>query len=140
YAHPCEFTFRLRKYAKPARSCFLQPCRVRSPVRVYLHASQVRKAGWLMLLATLSGLPPARVYFQASKVRGAYSLVLPATLPGLLTHTNLRSCLVSSPSLLARASFDLAGSAHPREFTFMLRKFAETAGSFLLRPCRVCSP
>ncbi|OWM84140.1 hypothetical protein CDL15_Pgr010570 [Punica granatum] len=83
YAHPCEFNFMLRKYAEPARSCFFQPCRVCSPVRVYFHASQVRGAGWLMLLATLSGL---------------------------LTRASLLSCFASSPSLLARAYYNLAGS------------------------------
>ncbi|OWM80232.1 hypothetical protein CDL15_Pgr029164 [Punica granatum] len=52
----------------------------------------------------------------------------------------LLSGIESSQSLLARVSCNLARSAHPCEFTFMLRKFAEPAGSYFLRPCRVCSP
>ncbi|PKI33042.1 hypothetical protein CRG98_046567, partial [Punica granatum] len=194
-AHPCEFTFTLRKYAEPARSCFLHPCRVCAPVRVYFHASQVRRAYLVVLLATLPGLltrtsllscfasfprllarsscdldgsahpcectitirkyaeparscflqprrncSPVRVYFQASQVRRACSVVLLATRPNMLTRTSLHLCYECSPSQLARASFDHARSAHPCEFTFMLRKFAETAGSFFLRPCRVSSP
>ncbi|PKI38832.1 hypothetical protein CRG98_040777 [Punica granatum] len=103
----------LRKFAKPAGSCFFRPCRVCSPVRIYFHDSQVR---------------------------GACSLVLPATLPGLLTRASLLSCFASSPSLLARASFDHAGSAHPYEFTFMIRKYAEPARSCFLQLCRDCSP
>ncbi|OWM84138.1 hypothetical protein CDL15_Pgr010568 [Punica granatum] len=97
-AHRCEFTFMLRKVAEPARSCFLQPYRVCSPVRVYFHA------------------------------------------PGLLTCGSLLSCFASSRSLLARASFDLAGSPHPCDFTFILPKFVETAGSFFMRPSQVYSP
>ncbi|PKI73218.1 hypothetical protein CRG98_006353 [Punica granatum] len=112
-AHPCEFTFILRKFADSARSCFLRPCRVCSPVRVYFNASQVRPACWLVPLVTL---------------------------PGLLTRASLLSCFASSPSLLARASYHHAGSAHPCEFTFMLRKSAEPARSCFLEPCRVCSP
>ncbi|PKI18442.1 hypothetical protein CRG98_049284, partial [Punica granatum] len=103
----------LPKFDEPARSCFFRPCRVCPPVRVYFHASQVRRACWL---------------------------VLHATLPGLLTRASLLSCFASSPCLLALASCDLAGSAHTCEFTFILRKFAEPAGSFFLRHCRVCSP
>ncbi|PKI55754.1 hypothetical protein CRG98_023845 [Punica granatum] len=34
----CEFTVLLRKFAEPAHSCLLQPCRVCSPVRVYFSA------------------------------------------------------------------------------------------------------
>ncbi|OWM80231.1 hypothetical protein CDL15_Pgr029163 [Punica granatum] len=108
---PCEFTFMLHKFAEPAGPRFWQPCRVFSPVRVYFHASQVRRACWLVLLATL---------------------------PGLLTRARLLSCFASSSSLLARASCYLAGSAHPYEFTFRHRKFAEPARSCFLRHCRVC--
>ncbi|PKI31321.1 hypothetical protein CRG98_048288, partial [Punica granatum] len=196
-AHPCEFTFMHRKFAEPAFSFFLRPCRVCSPVRAYFHASQVRGACSLVLLATLAGLltcaslllcftsspslfghascdlgryahpckftfwlrklrkfaepafsfflrpcrvcSPVRAYFHASQVRGACSLVLLATLSGLLTHASLLSCFASSQSGLARASCDLAGSAHTCEFTFRLRKFAEPAGSFFLSPYLVCS-
>ncbi|PKI32235.1 hypothetical protein CRG98_047374, partial [Punica granatum] len=112
-AHPCEFTSLLRKFAEPARSRLLQPCRVCSPVRVYFFASQVRRACSLAPLATL---------------------------PGLLTRASLLLCFASSPSLLARASCNLAGSAHPCEFTFLLRKFAEAARSCLLQTCLACSP
>ncbi|PKI64272.1 hypothetical protein CRG98_015335, partial [Punica granatum] len=169
-AHPCEFTFLLRNFAEPARSCLLQPCRVCSPVRVYFSASLVRRACSLLHLATLPGQltraslffcfacspsllarascnlagsahpSPARVYFSASHVRRACSLVPLATLPGLLTRASLLFCFASSPSLLAPASCNLAGSAHPREFIFLLRMFAEPARSCLLQPCRVCSP
>ncbi|PKI55979.1 hypothetical protein CRG98_023635 [Punica granatum] len=193
-AHPCEFTFMLPKFSKPSHSCFFRPCRVCSPMRVYFHASQVRRACWLVLLATLPGLvtrasllscflsspslparascdlvgsahtcdftfmlrkfaepagsfflrhcrvcSPVRVYFHASQLRGACSRVLLVTFPALLTRASLLSCFTSSRSLLARASFDLVGSPHPCDFTFMLRKFVETAGSFFLRPCWVCS-
>ncbi|PKI44523.1 hypothetical protein CRG98_035086, partial [Punica granatum] len=194
-AHLCEFTFRLRKFAEPARSCLLQPCLVCSPVRVYFSASQVRRACSLVPLATLPGLltcasllfgfasspsllarascnlawsahlceftfrlrkfaeparscllqpclvcSPVRVYFSASQVRRACSLVPLATLPGLLTCASLLFGFASSPSLLARASCNLAWSAHLCEFTFRLRKFAEPARSCLLQPCLVCSP
>ncbi|PKI44479.1 hypothetical protein CRG98_035130 [Punica granatum] len=194
-AHPCEFTFFLPKFAEPAGSCFFRPCRVYSPELVYFHALQVRRACWLVLLATVPGLlarasllscftcstslldraschragsapscdftlmlrefaepagscvllpcwvcTPVRAYFHASQVHQACSLVLLATLPGLLTRASLLSCFASSPSLLARASCDLTGSAHPCELTFMLRKFTKPARSCFLRPYRVCSP
>ncbi|PKI49852.1 hypothetical protein CRG98_029763 [Punica granatum] len=103
----------VRKFTEPTRSPLLQPCRVCSPVRVYFHASQVRRACSLASLATL---------------------------PGLLTHASLLLCFASSPSQLARASRNLAGSAHRCEFIFMLRKFAEPAHLPLLQLCRVCSP
>ncbi|PKI18438.1 hypothetical protein CRG98_049288 [Punica granatum] len=61
-------------------------------------------------------------------------------MPGLLTRASLLSCFASPPSLLARASRHLAGSAHPCKFTFMHRKFDEPACSCFLPPCRVCSP
>ncbi|OWM82848.1 hypothetical protein CDL15_Pgr029209 [Punica granatum] len=110
-AHPCEFTFLLRKYADPARSCILQPCRVCSPVRVYFSASQVRRA---------------------------CSLVPHTILPGLLTRASLLFCLASSSSMLAGASYNFAGFAHPCEFTFLLSKFTDHVRSCLLQPCRVC--
>ncbi|PKI35477.1 hypothetical protein CRG98_044132, partial [Punica granatum] len=112
-AHLCEFTSLLRKFAEPARSCILQPRRVCSPVRVYFSASQVRRA---------------------------CSLVPHTILPGLLSRGSLLFCFVSSPSLLACASYNLAGSAHPCEFTFLLPKFAESGRSCLSQPCLVCSP
>ncbi|PKI50574.1 hypothetical protein CRG98_029034, partial [Punica granatum] len=112
-SHPCEFTFLLRNFAEPARSCLLQASRVCSPVRVY---------------------------FSALHVRRAYSLVPLATLPGLLTHASLLFCFACSTSLLARASCNLAGSAHPCEFTFLVRKFAQLARSYHLQLCLVCSP
>ncbi|PKI67480.1 hypothetical protein CRG98_012064 [Punica granatum] len=93
----CTFPFMIHKSAESPRSCFFQPCRVCSPVQVYIHTSQVHRA---------------------------CSLVLLVTLPGLLTRASLLSCFASSPSLLARASCKLAASAHRCEFTFMLRKFA----------------
>ncbi|PKI50002.1 hypothetical protein CRG98_029606, partial [Punica granatum] len=194
-AHPCEFTFLLRKYADPARSCILQPCRVCSPVRVYFSASQVRRSCSLVHPATMPGLltrasllfcfastpillarascnhagsahpceftfllrkyadparscilqpcrvcSPVRVYFSASQVRRSCSLVHPATMPGLLTRASLLFCFASTPILLARASCNHAGSAHPCEFTFLLRKYADPARSCILQPCRVCSP
>ncbi|PKI41494.1 hypothetical protein CRG98_038115, partial [Punica granatum] len=135
-AHPCEFTFRLRKFAEPARSCLLQPCWICSLVRVYFSASQVHRACSLVPLATL----PVRVYFSASQVRRACSILPIATLPGLLTNASLHLGFASSPSLLARASCNLARYAHPCEFTFLLPKFAESARSCLLQPCQVCSP
>ncbi|PKI33671.1 hypothetical protein CRG98_045938 [Punica granatum] len=139
-ANPCEFTFMLRKFAEPAPSCFLQRCRVDSPVRVCFHASQVRLAFSVVPLATLPVCSPVRVYFHASQVRRACWLVLLATLPGLLARASLLSSFVSSSSLLARASYHLAWSARPWEFTFMFPKFAEPAHSCFLQPCRVCSP
>ncbi|PKI33778.1 hypothetical protein CRG98_045831, partial [Punica granatum] len=192
--HPCEFTFMFPKFSEPPRSCFLRPCPICTPVRVYFHASQVRQAYWQVLLATLPSLltrasllscfasspsllvrssfklagstrpceftfrlhkfaepagpcfwrpcrvcTPVRVYFHVSQVRRACWLVLLATLPGLLTSASLLSCFARSPRLLARASCHLAGSAHPCEFTFMHRKFAEPPRSCFLRHCRVCS-
>ncbi|PKI08062.1 hypothetical protein CRG98_049578, partial [Punica granatum] len=100
-------------YAEPARSCFSHPCRVCSPVRVYFHASQVRRA---------------------------YLVVLLATLPGLLTRASLLSRFASTRSLFARSSCNLAGSAHLCGFTFMLRKFVKPARSCFLRPGPICSP
>ncbi|PKI43601.1 hypothetical protein CRG98_036004 [Punica granatum] len=150
-AHLCEFTFMLPKFDEPARSYFLQHRRVCSPMRVYFHASQVRRACWPVLLATMPGLLSrlcflqtcrvcslVRVYFHASQVRRACALVLLATMPDLLRRASLLSCFASSPNLVARASCNLAGSAHPFEFTFMLRKFAELARSCFLQPCPVC--
>ncbi|OWM66873.1 hypothetical protein CDL15_Pgr008300 [Punica granatum] len=93
-AHLSEFTILLLMFAGLSRSCLLHPCRVCSPVRVYFSASQVRRACSLLHLATL---------------------------PGLLTRASLLSFFASSPSLLAPASCNLAGSAHPCEFTFLLR-------------------
>ncbi|PKI33283.1 hypothetical protein CRG98_046326, partial [Punica granatum] len=112
-AHPCEFTFLVRKFAQPARTCILQPCRDCSPVRIY---------------------------FSASHVRRAYSLVPLATLPGLLNRASLLFCFAILPSLLAPAFCKLPGSAHLCEFTFLLRMVVEPARSCLLQPCRVSSP
>ncbi|PKI34209.1 hypothetical protein CRG98_045400, partial [Punica granatum] len=112
-AHPCEFTFLLRKFAEPARLCLIQSCQVCTPVRVYFSASQVRRAG---------------------------SLVPHTILPGLHTRASLLFCFAGTPSLLASASYNLAGSAHPCEFTFLLPKFGESARSCLLQACLVCSP
>ncbi|PKI58145.1 hypothetical protein CRG98_021462, partial [Punica granatum] len=112
-AHPCEFTSLLRKFAEPARSCILQTCRVCSPVRVYFFASQVRRA---------------------------CSFVPHTILPGLRNRASLLFCFPSSPSLLARASCNLAWSAHLCVFTFRLYKFAELVRSCLLQFCPVCSP
>ncbi|PKI33304.1 hypothetical protein CRG98_046305, partial [Punica granatum] len=112
-AHPCEFTSLLRKFAEPARLCLIQSCQVCSPLRVY---------------------------FSASQVRQACSFVHPATSPGLLTRASLLLCFASSPSLLACASYNLSGSAHPSEFTFLLRKFAVPPRLCLIQSCRVCSP
>ncbi|OWM66868.1 hypothetical protein CDL15_Pgr008295 [Punica granatum] len=194
-AHPWEFTFLLRKFAEPARSCLLQPYRVYSPVRVYFSASEVSRASSLLPLATLPGLltrasllfslassssllarascnlagsahlceftfrfrefaeparssllqpcrvcSPVRVFFSASHVRRASSLVPLASLPGILTRARLLFCFASSPNLLAPASCNVARSAHPCEFTFLLSKFTEHARSCLLQPCWVCSP
>ncbi|PKI39922.1 hypothetical protein CRG98_039687 [Punica granatum] len=124
-AHLCEFTFRLRKFTEPARSCILQPCRVCSPVRVYFSDSVCS---------------PVRVYFSASQVRRACSLVPHTILPGLLTRASLLLYFASSPSLLACGSYNLSGSAHPCEFSFLLRKYADPARSWILQPCWVCSP
>ncbi|PKI06660.1 hypothetical protein CRG98_049617, partial [Punica granatum] len=99
----------LRKFAEPARSCFSPPCPICSPVLVYFHASQFRRACSLVFLATLSGL---------------------------LARASLLSCFASSPGLLPRTTCNLAGSSHRCEFTFMLRKFTEAARSCFLRPCR----
>ncbi|PKI45189.1 hypothetical protein CRG98_034420, partial [Punica granatum] len=125
-AHPCEFTFLLRRYAEPARLCLIQSCQVCTPVRVYFSTSQV--------------CSPVRVYFSASQVRRAYSLVPHKILPGVLTRASLLFCFANSPGLLACASYNRAGSAHPCEFTFLRRKFAECARSCLLQPCLACSP
>ncbi|PKI41177.1 hypothetical protein CRG98_038432, partial [Punica granatum] len=107
--HLCKFTFPLRKFAEAARSCLLQPCLACSP---------------------------ARVYFSASQVRRACSLVPHTILPGLRTRASLLFCFASSPRLLARASYNLAWPAHPREFTFLLRRYAEPARLCLIQSCR----
>ncbi|PKI37293.1 hypothetical protein CRG98_042316 [Punica granatum] len=165
-SHLWEFTFMLRKFTEAARPCFLRPCRVCSPVRVYYHASQVHRGCTFVLLATLLGLltrasllsffatwpsllsrascdlvcSPVRVYFDASEVRRACWFEVLATLPGLLTRTSFLACFASSPSLLPRASCNLAPFADPCGFTFMLGKLDEPARSFILQPSRVCSP
>ncbi|PKI39655.1 hypothetical protein CRG98_039954, partial [Punica granatum] len=160
--HPCEFTFLLRKFTEPARSCLLQPCRVYSPLResspILLARASYNLAGcthpcefdFLLrkfteparscLLQPCRICSAVRVYFSALQVRRASSLVPLATLPDLLSRASLLFCFASSPSQLARASYNLAGSPHPCEFTFLLRKIAEPARSCLLQPCRVCSP
>ncbi|PKH69553.1 hypothetical protein CRG98_050080, partial [Punica granatum] len=79
--HPCELTFMLRNFAEPTRLCFLLPCRVCTPVRVYFHALQVPRT---------------------------CSVVQLATLPGLLTCASLLSCFASSSSLLGRATCNLS--------------------------------
>ncbi|PKI42356.1 hypothetical protein CRG98_037253 [Punica granatum] len=61
-------------------------------------------------------------------------------MPGLLTRASLLSCTASSPSQLALASCNHAGSANPCEFTFQHRKLLEPPRSCLLQPCRVCLP
>ncbi|PKH89627.1 hypothetical protein CRG98_049928 [Punica granatum] len=112
----------LRKLAEPARSCFLPPCRVCSPVRVYFHVSQVRRAFLLVLLATVPAEPagssllrpywvcsPVRAYFHASQVRGVCWIVPHVTLSGPLTRARLLSCFTSSPTQLARAFATLPG-------------------------------
>ncbi|PKI35070.1 hypothetical protein CRG98_044539 [Punica granatum] len=83
-ANPCEFTFLHRKFIEPPRSCPLQPCRVCKSVRVYFPAPQLRRAT---------------------------SLVPLANLPGQLSCERLLSCTTNSPSHLARASCNLAGSS-----------------------------
>ncbi|PKI32832.1 hypothetical protein CRG98_046777, partial [Punica granatum] len=108
-AHPSEFTFLLPKFAESARSCLLQPCLACSP---------------------------ERVYFSASQIRRTCSLVPHTILPGLLTRASLLFRFASSPSLLARASCHLAVFAHPCEFTFLLRKFAEPARLCLIQSCQ----
>ncbi|PKI60157.1 hypothetical protein CRG98_019454 [Punica granatum] len=138
--HPCDFTFMLRKFVETARSCFLQPCRVGSPVRVYFHASQVCRACSVVLLATWPDMHTRASLLSCFAVRRACSVLLLATWPDMLTRASLHSCYASSPSQLARASCDLDGSAHLCEFTFMLRKFAEPARSCFLRPGPICSP
>ncbi|PKI50333.1 hypothetical protein CRG98_029275, partial [Punica granatum] len=141
-AHLCEFTFPLRKFAEPSRSCLLQPCRLCSPVRVYFSASQTADPARLSLIQSCRVCSPVRVYFSASQVRRACSLVPHTILPGLLTCASLLFACASSPSLLVRASCNLAGCAHPCEFTFLLPKFAESSRSCLLQPClvrRACS-
>ncbi|OWM87141.1 hypothetical protein CDL15_Pgr024031 [Punica granatum] len=112
-AQPCEFTFILPNFPEPARSCFLQPRTDCSTVRIYFDVCQVRRACSLLLLATTSGL---------------------------LTRESILSGFASSPSLLARASCNLAGSAQPCEFIFMFRKFAEFASSCFLQTCGAAHP
>ncbi|OWM87140.1 hypothetical protein CDL15_Pgr024030 [Punica granatum] len=112
-AHPCEFAFILPNFPVPARSCFLQPRTDCSTVRIYFHASQVRRACSLLFLATTSAL---------------------------LNHESILSGFESSPSLLARASYNLADSAQPCEFIFMFRKFAEFASSCFLQTCGAGHP
>ncbi|PKI62456.1 hypothetical protein CRG98_017151, partial [Punica granatum] len=139
-AHPCEFTSLLRKFAEPARLCLIQSCRVCSLMRVYFSASQFAEPTRSCLLQPCRVCSPVRVYFSASEVRRACSLVPHTILPGLLTNASLLFCFASTPILLARASYNLAWSAHPCEFTFLLPKFAESARSCRLQPCLVCSP
>ncbi|PKI63121.1 hypothetical protein CRG98_016481 [Punica granatum] len=121
YANPGELTYQHLKLAEPPRSCLLFD----EPPRSYL-------------LQPCPVCQPVHAYFPAPQVRRATSLVLLATLPGPLTLASLLSCTLSSPSHLARASCNLAGSANPCKFTFLHRKFAEPPCSCLLQPCRVC--
>ncbi|PKI31631.1 hypothetical protein CRG98_047978, partial [Punica granatum] len=165
-AHLSEFIFILPKFAEAARSCFFQPRQDCSTVRSYTHASQVHRACSLVLFATSPNLlthfafilpnfpEPARscflqprtdcstvrIYFDVCQVRRACSLLLLATTSGLLTRESILSGFASSPSLLARASCNLAGSAQPCEFIFMFRKFAEFASSCFLQTCGAAHP
>ncbi|PKI32788.1 hypothetical protein CRG98_046821, partial [Punica granatum] len=152
-AHPCEFTFILRKFAEPARSYFLQPRRVCSPVRFGELASScflqlcgaahpceftlmLRKfadASRRCFLEPCRVCSPVRVYYHASQVRRAFSLMLLATLPGLLTCASLLSFFLSSPSLLARASFNLAWTVQPCEFTLVRTRMWTLVGARIAR-------
>ncbi|PKI49906.1 hypothetical protein CRG98_029690 [Punica granatum] len=98
----------LRKFAEPARSCFLQIRWAYSPVHPCFK------------------LP--------TQVRRAYSLVLLANPLGLFANAHFLLSFASSPSLLARASCNSVGPARPGIFyialSFKLRKFTKPA-----RPC-----
>ncbi|PKI49899.1 hypothetical protein CRG98_029711 [Punica granatum] len=129
-ACPCIFyttlSFKLRKFAEPARSCFLQ-CRMAcSPMhllhRTFFFATQVRRACSLVLLATPQGLL-ARASFLLSfaslpslLARASCNSVGPARLASF-TPQFLLSC-ASSPSLLARASYNSVGPARPCILSF----------------------
>ncbi|PKI63123.1 hypothetical protein CRG98_016483 [Punica granatum] len=140
-ANPCEITFLQLEYAEPTLSWLLQPCRVLSPGRVYFSASasspsHLARASYNFaesanpceitflqleyaeptlswLLQPCRVLSPGRVYFLATQVRRATSLLPLATLPDLQTRARILSCAASSPSHLACASCNLAGSANP---------------------------
>ncbi|PKI34368.1 hypothetical protein CRG98_045241 [Punica granatum] len=133
-ANPCEFTLLRRKFAKPPRSCLLQSCQL-----TFLHRKFAEPPCSCPLQPCRVSYP-VRDYFPAPQVRRATTLVPFATLPGLLTRATFISCTASSPSHLARAPCNLAGSANPSDFHFLHRKFAEPPCSCPLQPCRVSYP
>ncbi|PKI58235.1 hypothetical protein CRG98_021371 [Punica granatum] len=126
-SHLARASCNLAGSANPCELTFLQPCRV-------------RRATSLVPLATLPGRLTRASLLSFTAVHRATSLVPLITLPGPLIPASLLSCTASSPSHLARASYNLAGSANPCELTFLHRKFAEPPRSCHLQPCRVCYP
>ncbi|PKI59317.1 hypothetical protein CRG98_020290, partial [Punica granatum] len=112
--NPCELTF-------------LRPCRgllTRASLLSYNASSPSYLARASRNLAG-SNNPCELTFLRPCRVRRATSLVPLATLPGLRIHASLLSFPASSPSHLAHASCNLAGSANPCELTF-------------LQPCQVC--
>ncbi|PKI58405.1 hypothetical protein CRG98_021223 [Punica granatum] len=136
-ANPCEFTFQHRKFAEPARSCLLQPCRGLLTRASLLSSTASSPSQLARASCNLVGSAnPCEFTFQHRKFAEPARSCLLQPCRGLLTRASLLSSTASSPSQLARASCNLVGSANPCEFTFQHRKFAEPARSCLLQPCR----
>ncbi|PKI50345.1 hypothetical protein CRG98_029266 [Punica granatum] len=165
-ANSCERTFLHRRFAEPPHSCLMQPCPVRRATSFVPHATVPGLLTRASVLSCTAGSPshlirascnrarsanscertflhrrfaepPHSCLMQPCPVRRATSFVPHATVPGLLTRASVLSCTAGSPSHLAPASCNLAGSANPCEFTFLHRKFAERPRSCLLQPCRL---
>ncbi|PKI41626.1 hypothetical protein CRG98_037982 [Punica granatum] len=142
-SHLARASCNLAGSANPCELTFLQPCRVCYPVRAYFAATMAGLLTRSSLLSCTASSPshlarascnlagsanPCELTFlQPCRVCYPVRAYFAATMAGLLTRSSLLSCTASSPSHLARASCNLAGSANPCELTF-------------LQPCRVCYP
>ncbi|PKI33447.1 hypothetical protein CRG98_046162 [Punica granatum] len=151
-ANPCKLTFLHRKFAKPPRSCLLQPCRGLLARGSLLSCTASSPSHLARASCNVAGSanpceftfqhrkfaePPRSCLLQRCRVHRATSLVPLESFPGVLTRASLLSCTASSPSHLALASFNLAGFANPCEFNFLHRMFAEPPSSCLLEHCWV---
>ncbi|PKI56996.1 hypothetical protein CRG98_022612 [Punica granatum] len=133
-SHLARASCNLTGSANPGELTFLQPCRVCYPVRAYFSATMpglLTRASLLSCTAsspshlarascnlTGSANPGELTFLQPCRVCYPVRAYFSATMPGLLTRASLLSCTASSPSHLARASCNLAGSANPCEFIF----------------------
>ncbi|PKI66353.1 hypothetical protein CRG98_013255 [Punica granatum] len=150
-AGPCTLSFKLRKFAKPSRSCFLKSvatarhCTISYTLRTFPEPApscflQICRAFSICFLQICRPCSPVHTLFYATQVRRACSIVLLATLSAHLVRAHFHLRFESSPSLLARATCKSVGLARPCTLSFTLRNFAEPASSCFLQICRASSP